>query len=104
MSASFSPRPHRPVQSATMPAGSPSTWRKGVARHVREKVSCASNSSFCRACTRPVRLVKAPRYNAKTLEIKVREKSIADVLAMTVDEAFEFFRDDNLLARSLGVL
>jgi excinuclease ABC subunit A len=44
------------------------------------------------------------RYNAKTLEIKVREKSIADVLAMTVDEAFAFFADDASLRRSLGVI
>lgn len=43
------------------------------------------------------------RYNAKTLEIKVRDKSIADVLAMTVDDAFAFFADDAALRRSLGV-
>ena len=47
---------------------------------------------------------KGTRYNAKTLEIKVRERSIADVLAMTVDTAFEFFADDPSLRRSLGVL
>src|SRR5207302_7267198 len=34
------------------------------------------------------------RYNAKTLEIKYREKSIADVLRMTVDAAWEFFDDE----------
>jgi excinuclease ABC subunit A len=44
------------------------------------------------------------RYNAKTLEIKVRDKSIADVLAMTVDDAFAFFADDAALRRSLGVI
>jgi excinuclease ABC subunit A len=44
------------------------------------------------------------RYNAKTLEIKIRDKSIADVLAMTVDAAFDFFADDEVLRRSLGVL
>ena len=44
------------------------------------------------------------RYNAKTLEIKIRDKSIADVLAMTVDAAFAFFADDEVLRRSLGVL
>jgi excinuclease ABC subunit A len=44
------------------------------------------------------------RYNAKTLEIKVREKSIADVLAMTADDAFEFFADDASLQRSLGII
>jgi excinuclease ABC subunit A len=44
------------------------------------------------------------RYNAKTLEIKIRDKSIADVLAMTVDDAFAFFADDAALARSLGTI
>jgi excinuclease ABC subunit A len=47
---------------------------------------------------------KGARYNAKTLEIKIRDKSIADVLAMTVDSAFDFFPDDPSLRRSLGVL
>ena len=44
------------------------------------------------------------RYNAKTLEINIREKSIADVQAMTVDAAFAFFADDPSPRRSLGVL
>jgi excinuclease ABC subunit A len=44
------------------------------------------------------------RYNEKTLEIKLRDKSIADVLAMTVDAAHEFFQDDAALHRSLSVL
>jgi excinuclease ABC subunit A len=51
----------------------------------------------------PCPTCKGTRYNAETLEIKVREKSIADVLAMTVDAAFEFFTDDPSLRRSLGV-
>ncbi|MCC6598474.1 MAG: excinuclease ABC subunit UvrA [Alphaproteobacteria bacterium] len=35
---------------------------------------------------------KGRRYNHETLEIKYRDKSIADVLDMTVEEAAEFFK------------
>jgi len=35
---------------------------------------------------------KGKRYNRETLEIKFREKSISDVLDMTVEEACEFFK------------
>ncbi len=52
----------------------------------------------------PCPICKGARYNAKTLEINIRDKSIADVLAMTVDGAFDFFPDDPSLRRSLGVL
>jgi excinuclease ABC subunit A len=52
----------------------------------------------------PCPTCKGARYNAKTLEIKIRDRSVADVLAMTVDAAFEFFADDAALRRSLGVI
>jgi len=52
----------------------------------------------------PCPTCKGARYNAKTLEIKIRGNSIADVLGMTVDGAFEFFSADESLRRSLGVL
>jgi len=35
---------------------------------------------------------KGKRYNRETLEVKFREKSIADVLDMTVEEGAEFFK------------
>ena len=44
------------------------------------------------------------RYNAKTLEITVRGKSIADVLALTVDDAADFFADEVPVRRALETL
>jgi excinuclease ABC subunit A len=44
------------------------------------------------------------RYNAKTLEIKLRDQSIADVLGMTVTTAAEFFAEDPPLLRALQTL
>jgi len=52
----------------------------------------------------PCPTCRGARYNAKTLEIKIRDKSIGDVLGMTVDAAFTFFSDNQALHRSLGVL
>ena len=44
------------------------------------------------------------RYNAKTLEIQYRGKNIAEVLGMTVDDAWSFFEGETQLVRSLGVV
>ncbi len=44
------------------------------------------------------------RYNAKTLEIRYRDKSIADVLGMTVNIAWEFFEEEPHIQRALNVL
>jgi excinuclease ABC subunit A len=44
------------------------------------------------------------RYNAKTLEVKYRDKSIADVLGLTVDAAWEFFAREQQRRRSIDVL
>jgi excinuclease ABC subunit A len=44
------------------------------------------------------------RYNAETLEVTYRDKSIADVLALTVDEAATFLADLPPASRSLETL
>ena len=52
----------------------------------------------------PCAICHGSRYSAETLEVKLRGQSIADILSMTVDEAWTFFADDPPLARALDVL
>jgi len=52
----------------------------------------------------PCHTCHGARYNAETLEIKYQEKSIADVLGMTVDAAATFFADIPTASRSLATL
>ena len=52
----------------------------------------------------PCPVCHGARYNAKTLEVTYRDKTIADVLGMTVDAAWEFFRDDPTVHRALEVV
>ncbi|MEW6049324.1 MAG: excinuclease ABC subunit UvrA, partial [Bacillota bacterium] len=52
----------------------------------------------------PCEVCKGRRYNRETLEIRYKEKSIADVLDMTVDEAVEFFRNIPVVYRKLQTL
>jgi excinuclease ABC subunit A len=47
---------------------------------------------------------KGKRYNRETLEIKFREKSIAEVLAMTVDEAMPYFSAQSRIRDRLSIL
>ena len=52
----------------------------------------------------PCPVCSATRYNAKTLEVTYKEKNIADVLRMTVDEALEFFVEEPAINRALEML
>ena len=52
----------------------------------------------------PCPVCHGKRYHEKTLRIKYHGKSIADVLGMSVEEAFEFFSDIDEISRPLRVL
>jgi excinuclease ABC subunit A len=52
----------------------------------------------------PCPVCNGSRYNNKTLEVLYKDSNIADVLKMTVNEAFDFFSDEASILRSLGVL
>ncbi|RUM30887.1 MAG: excinuclease ABC subunit UvrA, partial [Aquifex sp.] len=47
---------------------------------------------------------KGKRYNRETLEITYKGKNIADILDMTVDEAYEFFENHPAIRRKLQIL
>ena len=51
----------------------------------------------CAAC-------QGTRYNQKTLEVKYEDKNIAEVLALTVDAAWEFFEAEPQVRRPLDAL
>jgi excinuclease ABC subunit A len=44
------------------------------------------------------------RFKKTVLEVEYRGKSVSDLLEMTIDEAFELFRDQPSLARKLRIL
>ncbi len=52
----------------------------------------------------PCEVCKGKRYNRETLEVHYREKNIADVLAMTVEEALLFFENHPAIRRKLQTL
>ena len=52
----------------------------------------------------PCEVCKGARYNRETLEVKIRGKSISEVLAMTVDEGVGFFENIPNIARKLQLM
>ncbi len=52
----------------------------------------------------PCDVCKGKRYNRETLDILYKGKNIADVLDMTVDEAYEFFENVPVIKRKLQLL
>ncbi len=52
----------------------------------------------------PCEVCKGKRYNRETLEVKYKEKSIYDVLNMTVEEAMKFFENVPSVYRKIATL
>ena len=52
----------------------------------------------------PCEVCKGARYNRETLEVHYKGKTIADVLAMTVDDAVEFFKNLPKISRKMQTL
>jgi excinuclease ABC subunit A len=52
----------------------------------------------------PCPVCSGTRYGSRTLEVRYRDKNIADVLGMTVDEAHAFFEEEATAHRILQVL
>lgn len=52
----------------------------------------------------PCEVCHGKRFNRETLQVKYRDKSIADVLEMTIEEAYKFFENIPSLKRKLGTL
>ncbi len=52
----------------------------------------------------PCEVCRGARYNRETLDVKYKSKSIADVLAMKVEEALEFFSNIPRIQRKLQTL
>lgn len=52
----------------------------------------------------PCEVCKGKRYNRETLEVKYKGSSISDVLAMTVEDACEFFKNIPKIHRKLQTL
>jgi len=60
--------------------------------------------SFLPSTFVPCETCRGRRYNPETLEVRYNEKSIADVLDLTIDQAVDFFADVPRLHRPLALL
>lgn len=52
----------------------------------------------------PCPVCQGARFNEQTLEVKYKGKNVAEVLKLTVDEAAEFFHEDETVMKSLRVI
>lgn len=77
---------------------------KGRCEHCQGEGFVMVELLFLPSVYTPCPTCRGSRYNPKTLEVQIRNKNIADVLSLTVEEAAEFFADEAALNRALTVL
>jgi excinuclease ABC subunit A len=77
---------------------------KGRCEHCQGEGFVMVELLFLPSVYTPCPTCQGTRYNPKTLEVVYRDKNIAQVLGLTVDEAAEFFADEPAVARALAVL
>ncbi len=77
---------------------------KGRCEHCQGEGSVYVEMLFLPSVYAPCPACHGSRYNADTLAVLYQGKSIADVLGLTVDGAWDFFADDPAARRTLGVL
>lgn len=70
---------------------------KGEGEVIVEMQFLADVHLLCESC-------KGKRFKDEVLEVTYREKSIHDILEMSVDESIEFFKDEKVLAQRLQPL
>lgn len=77
---------------------------KGRCEHCQGEGFVMVELLFLPSVYTPCPTCQGSRYNPKTLEVRYREKNIAEVLALTVAEAAEFFANEPGIERALRVL
>jgi len=77
---------------------------KGRCEHCEGEGFVSVEMLFLPSVYAPCPVCEGSRFNADTLSIKYRDRSIADVLGMTVDAAYGFFEDEPGIRRALHVV
>lgn len=77
---------------------------KGRCQHCQGEGFIMVELLFLPSVYSPCPLCKGTRYNEETLEIEYKGKNIANVLQMTVDQAWDFFSEEATLARGLDIV
>ncbi|HET9620955.1 MAG TPA: excinuclease ABC subunit UvrA [Kofleriaceae bacterium] len=77
---------------------------KGRCEHCQGEGFVFVEMLFLPSVYAPCPVCRGARYNAKTLEVTYAGKTIADVLAMTVDDAWAFFAGEPALHRALDIV